>query len=235
MKAVLEWLFDIIVGVFNWFTRPPKGFHRRLGLVEKFYADCNELGLFTTGMVVFVSSDVPLTREHLLSATKRLMMRHPLLRMRITHHRGQRYWQEMDDVRPDVRVQETNDWNTVYEDTVLEKYRIDTGPLWRVTLLPDVTSDFSDNDFKHHAALVLGFLHSITDGQGEFLHNPYIAILDLMTSLRFIMTSMRVVITPLRDVMTSSRVVFRSHEAAERTTRPASRSIERGLQYKLQR
>ena len=169
MKAVLEWLFGIISCVLNWFTRIPKGFHRRLGLAERFYVDCHEIGQFNTGMVVFVSTDAPLTREHLQSATKRLMMRHPLLRMRITRYRGECYWQEMDDVTPDVRVQETNDWNTVYEDTVLEKYRIDSGPLWRVTLLPDVTSEFSDKDFKQHAMLVLGFLHSIIDGQGEFL------------------------------------------------------------------
>ena len=79
------------------------------------------------------------------------MMRHPLLRMRVTSHRGELYWQEMDDVTPDVRVQETNAWNAVFEDTILERHRIDTGPLWRVTLLPDVTSEFSDKDFKLHA------------------------------------------------------------------------------------
>ena len=179
MKAVLEWLFGAIVGAFNWFTRPPKGCHRRLGLAEQLYADCHEIGLFITGMVVFVSTDAPLTREHLHSATKRLMMRHPLLRMRVTRYLGERYWQEMDGVTPDVRVQETNDWSTVYEDTVLEKYRIDSGPLWRVTLLPDVTSEFSDKGFKHHAALVFGFLHSITDGQGE----PQYDVIRILTNL----------------------------------------------------
>ena len=167
MNAVLEWLFGVISSVLNWFTRPPKGFQRRLGLQERFYADCHEIGQFNTGMIVFVSTDAPLTHEILHSATKRLMMRHPLLRMRVARHDGERYWQEMDDVTPDVRVQETNDWNAAFEDTILEKHRVDTGPLWRVTLLPDVTSEFSDSDFKHHAALVLGFFHSITDGQGE--------------------------------------------------------------------
>ena len=136
-------------------------------MMELFYIECQEFDQFNIGMVVFVSTDAPLTREHLHSATKRLMMRHPLLRMRVTRYGGELYWQEMNNVTPDVRVQETNDWSTVYEDTVLEKYRIDTGPLWRVTLLPDVTSEFSDKGFKHHAALVFGFLHSITDGQGE--------------------------------------------------------------------
>ena len=134
--------------------------------MELFYIECHEFDQFNIGMVVFVSTDAPLTREHLHSATKRLMMRHPLLRMRVTRYRGELYWQEMDDVTPDVRVQETNDWNAVFEDTILERHRIDTGPLWRVTLLPDVTSEFSDKDFKHHAALVFGFSHSIIDGQG---------------------------------------------------------------------
>ena len=136
--------------------------------MELFYIECQEFDQFNIGMIVFVSTDAPLTREHLHSATKRLMMRHPPLRMRVARHGGELYWQEMDDVTPDVRVQETNAWNAVFEDTILERHRIDTGPLWRVTLLPDVTSKFSDKDFKHHAALVFGFCHSIIDGQGEF-------------------------------------------------------------------
>ena len=169
MNELKQRVSTAIRWIFRWYTPrpwPPNGLHRPFGLMELFYSECHEFDKFNIGMVVFLSTDALLTREHLHSVTKRLMMRHPLLRMRITRYRGERYWKEMDDVTPDVRVQETNDWNTVFEDTVLERYYLDTGPLWRVTLLPDVTSEFSDKDFKHHAALVFGFSHSIIDGQG---------------------------------------------------------------------
>ena len=172
MNELKQRVSTAIRWIFRWLTtstppQPPSGLRRRLGLMELFYIECHEFDQFNIGMVVFVSTDAPLTREHLHSATKRLMMRHPPLRMRVARHGGELYWQEMDDVTPDVRVQETNAWNAVFEDTILERHRIDTGPLWRVTLLPDVTSKFSDKDFKHHAALVFGFSHSIIDGQGE--------------------------------------------------------------------
>ena len=158
----VAWLAGIFVG------GPPKGCCRKLGFQEAEYLECHDLGEFNVGSLVFVSSDCLITKEHLHDVMRRVMLRHPLLRMRVTRYGGELYWQQMDDVTPDVRVQETNDWNAVLEDTMLETYNTESGPLWRLTLLPDVTSDYNDDDYKFHAALVFGFCHCVIDGQGEY-------------------------------------------------------------------
>ena len=179
MLVLLQCCYDLFLRLLGYIglCTPPSapataastgGRHRRLGGQEQMYYECHNMDQYNIGMVVFLSSDHAITRAHLQRVMTRLMTRHPLLRMRVTRCDGELYWQQMDDVTPDVRVQETNDWKGVFEDTIHERYNTNAGPLWRVTLLPDVTSDYMDPDFEHHAVLILGFSHVITDGQGTY-------------------------------------------------------------------
>ena len=87
-------------------SKLPVGLQRPLGEQELMFYECHNLDIFNISVALFVSSDHEITRAHLEHAMTCMMMRHPMLRMRVTRHRGHLYWQEMNDVAPDVRVQE---------------------------------------------------------------------------------------------------------------------------------
>jgi len=50
---------------------------------------------------------------------------------------GDYYLQKTANAHVDLRELDTTDWKTVMEDSLLEKFDADNGPLWRVTFLPN--------------------------------------------------------------------------------------------------
>ena len=78
----------------------------------------------------------------------------------------------MDNVAVDLRELDTKDCNTVMEDSLLEKFDGEDGPLWRVTFLPNARYEpdtEEDNQgitsYPHECICVFGFHHIEIDGQ----------------------------------------------------------------------
>lgn len=148
----------------------PKDFIRKLGAAEKGFLDLSDAKISLIASALFISSKLPILESHVTWACRRLMTSHPLLRMRIASLDGELWWREMEKLEPDVRVSEGGDWQEVYSQTADETYDNETGPLWRVTFLPEVTSEYQDEQLEHHVVLVLGFNHTIIDGTGITQH-----------------------------------------------------------------
>ena len=93
-----------------------------------------------------------------------------MLRMKIVEKGGRRYWSEMGDSKPEVRMQGGGDWLSCFEQNSVMKYDTETGPLWRVTLVSDVEGDLIDHmNFKYQYAFVFCFHHSICDGKASLM------------------------------------------------------------------
>ena len=169
---------------------PPRDFITRLTPVSQFEVEVNDLGLFLISSAVFVSSKTQITADRLTWSLRRLMAIHPLLRMRVGVHDGQWWWREMAALEPDVRVDTSRDWHEAFSRSTDETYDIVNGPLWRVTLFPDVTSEYCDVPelLRHHCCLVMGFNHAIIDGTGKLHHAVILFSLSLSCTRTYMYT-----------------------------------------------
>ena len=161
LNTIKEWLFGSVA--------PPSDYVQRLTLVDQFELQVNDLALYIIASVVFIDSRQPINAEHVTWALRRLMATHPLLRMRVGVLRGEWWWREMAACEPEVRVDTSRDWQEVFSRQTDERFDMERGPLWRVTLMPDVTSDYHDasSGLPHHCCLVMAFDHAIIDGTGK--------------------------------------------------------------------
>ena len=83
----------------------------------------------------------------------------------------------------DLRQHDTSNWRNVMEESLLEKFDVENGPLWRLTFLPNARyetetgSDVNDTSFPHECICIFCFHHSIIDGTSysrlfaEFVHH----------------------------------------------------------------
>ena len=132
---------------------------------------------FLVAKVFFLSSEKPITYEKLEEAMTIIASTHPLLRMCIKDINGVPTWREMDEMKLDIRLDMSNDWNTVFAKVLKDTYDIEIGPLWSLTLMPNARSEYHDNSFKYHVTLVFGYLHAIANAGGILklfcLHRHY--------------------------------------------------------------
>ena len=73
----------------------------------------------------------------------------------------------MDHLKMDIRVDESSEWRPVFSRSLSGAFDLKLGPLWSVTLMPNAASEFYDDRFETHAALVFRFAHVIIDGLGR--------------------------------------------------------------------
>ena len=92
---------------------------------------------------------------------------HPLLRMCFKDINGILTWREMDEMKLDIRENMSEDWHSVFANVLKDRYDTGKGPLWSLTLMPNVVSEYHNNSFKYHVALVFGYLHSIANAGGR--------------------------------------------------------------------
>ena len=146
---------------------------RPTGILEKFIAQ----GHYVEGNIILANTLVlrskkPITGSVARKAMELLMKRHPMLRMCIKKNQDGDYrLQKMANVHVDLRELDTTDWKTVMEDSLLEKFDGENGPLWRVTFLPnaryepDTEEDIPDiTSYPHECICIFGFHHIVVDG-----------------------------------------------------------------------
>ena len=148
----------------------PKGIQRELGLAEKVLHQLNNDGILTMTAVIFVDSKQALEVQRVRWALRRLMQRHPLLRMRVREHAGVSYWCDMkQEPEPLLYVDQSSDWHAVFSKNCDQPFDFNNGPLWRVTFMPRAECEYYDViSYEHHAAFVFGVSHAIVDGQGNW-------------------------------------------------------------------
>ena len=116
-------------------------------------------------------------------ALELLSKRHPMLRMLIRKNNDGNYcFQKRHNVLVDLRQLDNSNWRDVMEESLLEKFDVENGPLWRFIFLPNARyeietgSDVNDTTFPHECICIFCFHHSIIDGTSysrlfaEFLH-----------------------------------------------------------------
>ena len=63
----------------------------------------------------------------------------------------------------DLRQHDTSNWRNVMKESLLEKFDVENGPLWRLTFLPNARyetetgSDVNDTSFPHEAFAFFAF------------------------------------------------------------------------------
>ena len=142
-------------------------FWRPLGNTEIIKEKLHHKGIHIISSVVFLSSKRSIQTNVLNSALLTLAQRHPLLRAKIAYENGKAYWQELSEITIDLRVDGTKNWLKCFENNFAEKFNTETGPLWRMTYLPEIMSDFDDGAFEHNCVLVWSFHHAIIDGHAR--------------------------------------------------------------------
>ena len=115
----------------------------------------------------FVSSKEPLTKEKLENAMDVLVNRHPLLRMCICNINNKLTWKPMNSNKSTIYVNTREDVETIISNSLDLEFDLENGPLWSLTLVPDVKSEFQERRFRHHQALVFHSSHTIIDGLGR--------------------------------------------------------------------
>ena len=118
--------------------------------------------------VFFLSSDRPITKRKLEGAMFSIAKTHPMLCMRIKDTNGIPTWKQMDKPILDIREDRSTNWHGVFARVLREKYDIEKGPLWNLTLMPNARStEYHDDKFDYHVTLVFGYLHSIANAGGK--------------------------------------------------------------------
>ena len=146
---------------------------RPLGVMENWLRHGHD----TDGYLILASTQVlrskkPITGPVVRKAMELLMNRHPMLRMCTKKaENGDYQLQKMANARVDLRELDTNDWKTVMEDSSLEKFDGDSGPLWRVTFLPNARYEpVTEEDmpeitsYPHECICVFACHHIVADG-----------------------------------------------------------------------
>ena len=146
---------------------------RPLGVMEKWMRQGHDTaGYLILANTLVLRSKKLITGPVVRKAMELLMKRHPMLRMCTKkNHDGDYRLQKMANVHVDLRELDTTDWKTVMEDSLLEEFDGENGPLWRVTFLPnaryepDTEEDIPDIiSYPHEYICVFGFHHIVADG-----------------------------------------------------------------------
>ncbi len=156
---------------FKWSYSHDNG--RPLGLMENAIRTFHDTkGNIILANTLVLRSKKLITRSVIGKAMQLLMKRHPLLRMTTKQNEDGDYClQKMDPVEVDLRELDTKDWKNVMEETLLEKFDGENGPLWRVIFLPNARYEpetGSDVTYMmscpHECLCIFGFHHVIADG-----------------------------------------------------------------------
>ena len=146
---------------------------RPLGVVEKGLRHGHDMvGYLILANTLVLRSKKLIIGPVVRKAMELLMKRHPMLRMCTKKNQDGDYrLQKMANVHVDLRELDTTDWKTVMEDSLLEKFDGENGPLWRVTFLPnaryepDTEEDIADiTSYPHEYICIFGFHHIVIDG-----------------------------------------------------------------------
>ena len=146
---------------------------RPLGIMENWLKHGHDLdGYLILASSLVLRSKKPITGPVVKKAMELLMKRHPMLRMCTKKvQNGDCHLQKMANGRVDMRELDTADWRTVMEESLLEKFDGDNGPLWRVTFLPNARYEpVTEEDmpgitsYPHECICVFAFHHIVTDG-----------------------------------------------------------------------
>ena len=144
---------------------------RELDIIESNCIKYDNLGVEQICYIYFISSKNEITKKQLEAAMTILVNRHPLLRMRVFSVNGKYHWKAMENTQVNVRVDKSKDWQLAFSKALEERFETENGPLWSLTLLPNVTSEFFEDDFTWcHAALMFRFSHAIADGMSMLWH-----------------------------------------------------------------
>ena len=125
-------------------------------------------GLLIVARAVVLSSKKPIKASVVKNAMILLTKRHPMLRMCIRKDQdGVFCFQEMDKV--DFRQLGTRDWRNVMEESLLEKFDAENGPLWRLIFLANArykpgTEIRDTTSYPNECICIFGFHHLIIDG-----------------------------------------------------------------------
>jgi len=122
--------------------------------------------------VLVLRSKKPIQTSVLKKAMELLIKRHPLLGMCIKKNPDEDCWlRKMENVHVDLRQFDSEDWRNVMEESLLEKFDVENGPLWRVSFLPnaryesETDSDIIDmTSYPHEGICIFNFHHMIVDG-----------------------------------------------------------------------
>ena len=142
---------------------------RELDVQESNFVRYDQLDTGRVCYVFFVNSNEQITKQRLENAMTMLVRRHALLRMCVRNMNGKLHWKQIDDLQIDIQVDYTEDWNLQFSHAVGTGFDIEKGPLWNMKLLPNVDSEFFDDAFEFHAALLFRFQHAIIDGMGKII------------------------------------------------------------------
>ena len=144
----------------------------------------DENGFLILANALVLRTMKPLQESVVKKALEFLAERHPMLRMCIRKNNDGDYcFQKRHNVLVDLRQLDTSNWRNVMEESLLEKFDVENGPLWRLTFLPNARyetetgSDVNDTSFPHECICIFCFHHSIIDGTSysrlfaEFVHH----------------------------------------------------------------
>ena len=146
---------------------------RPIGVIEKWLTHGHDAaGSLSLASTLVLRSKKPITGSVVRKAMEVLMKRHPMLRMCTKKNQdGDYLLQKMTNVHVDLRELDTTNWKTVMEESLLEKFDGENGPLWRVTFLPNARyepvteGDFPDiTSYPHECICIFGFHHITVDG-----------------------------------------------------------------------
>ena len=146
---------------------PPPRSHRQLDAGESLMDDVNRMGIRIISSVYFIYSNREICASHVRIALLHLMKTHPLLRMRVSSCNGKKYWTEITQPEPDLRVTSRADWKTLVSENSVERFDHERGPLWRVTFMPRVVPLLVDASRPYSSAFVVSFTHMTVDGVGK--------------------------------------------------------------------
>jgi len=146
---------------------------RPIGQLEDAWRLAHDMnGSLILANTLVLRSKKPIQASVVKKAMERLMKRHPMLRMCIKKNPDEDYWlRKMENVHVDLRQLDSEDWRNVMEESLLEKFDVENGPLWRVSFLPNVRyeseteSDFINmTSYPHECFCIFAFHHIIIDG-----------------------------------------------------------------------
>ena len=114
-------------------------------------------------MVSFISES-HITSEMLRASFTRIAQRHPMMRTRFRRsHRGDLYFEMLDDVIVNLEERTESDWVSVWEENVTANLGHDDQPLWFVQHLPEAEPDYTTDQYRHQCTFLLTHHHASWD------------------------------------------------------------------------
>ena len=153
----------------SWFCSIGAASSRPLDASEDLTDDVNRSGMMIISSVYFFNSTHEIATRDVRAVLQRLMLVHPLLRMRIVSQSGRKYWKEMTHLEPDLRMTSRSDWRPMVSENSRELFDHENGPLWRVTWIPEVEPVLPDPQRPYSSACVINSTHVVFDGVGALI------------------------------------------------------------------